>query len=445
MCKPRDGRGCAVTFFLVFLNKTLKKTIELKKIFLTLIACAALVVAPSCSKDEGPGNNGGGNGNETPGNGGGSGDEPSGGGNDDTAAWEGGDWNAWPFAKGADVSYVTQMEDEGYVFRHVNGDSDDLMAILKQDCGVNATRLRVWVNPKPMKPSNPNIYNDKADVLEKALRAKANGLQVMIDFHFSDYWADPGKQYMPEAWKDFTPEQIKKAIREHVTDVLGTLRDNGVNPKWVQLGNEVTWGMLWNPDNPSGGANSGQPNGDDYSTPQHANFAGYVQASYDAVKTIDASICTIVHVTNAYEAFYQGYGNWIFNILKYYGVDYDMIGLSLYPSQAPGYTKTNFMSKFVTPAIANAKSLNSYYGKPVIFAEVGMPWDFPEGSVQMLTAIMNAAKTDKSLRGIFYWEPEVSPYWEAEGDGKQGYTLGGFNPNGNSPTNALSPFLTNID
>lgn len=367
-------------------------------------------------------------------------DDPS----NNEEAWEGGDWMTWPFAKGADVSYVTQMEDEGFKFHHVaanGGGEDELMAILKEDCGVNAIRLRVWVNPDPMRKGG-KIYNDKEDVLKKAIRANELGLKLMIDFHFSDYWADPGKQYMPEAWKNYSVAEIKNAITDHVTDILGALRDNGITPKWVQLGNEVSWGMLWNPDNAKGASNSGQPNGDNFDTPQHANFAGYIQTAYDAVKTIDAGICTIVHVTDAYNEYPA---KWVFDILTHYNVNYDMIGLSLYPTQAKGYVKSQLMSKYVNPAIANAKNLTTNYGKPVIFAEVGMPWDDAEGSVQMITAIMDAAKTDKNIRGIFYWEPEANPTWEAEGTGKNGYTLGGFNPSNNSPTNALSPFLNNID
>ena len=368
-----------------------------------------------------------------------------------------GTWLEWPFAKGADVSWVTQMEDEGITFHHnqANGGSEgELMEILKVDCGVNAIRLRVWVNPGPMKVGG-KVYSDLADVIVKAQRANDLGLELMIDFHFSDYWTDPGKQWMPAAWKGLTVDEIKNAITEHVTATLTALKAVGVNPKWVQLGNEVTWGMLWDPaygkDNQSGSTISGQPNGNDFSTTQAKNFSSYVQTAYNAVKAVDASICTIVHITDAYKCYWDDSGAWIFNILEANKVEYDMIGLSLYPTQATDdsgkyiYKKAELMSNYVNPSIVNAKKLTGRYGRPVMFVEVGMPWDDPESGAQLLQAILDAAKTDVNLRGVFWWEPQANPYWEAEGNGSNGYTLGGFNPYDNSPTTALSPFLTNMN
>lgn len=427
----------------------------MKKYFAILLACVCAALLPACGKDNDtpylettettPGDSDDQDSPDDPENP----DNPEEPDNSDNP-WVDGDWMSWPFAKGADVSYVTQMEDEGYIFHHTDvngGQEDELMTILKDDCGVNAIRLRVWVNPKPMR-NGGKIYNNKEDVLKKAIRANDLGLKLMIDFHFSDYWADPGQQYMPEAWKDYTVTEIKQAITDHIYDILGALKDNDITPMWVQLGNEVSWGMLWNPDDPKNAENSGQPNGDNFDTPQHANFAGYVQTAYNAVKTIFPGTCTIVHVTNAYEEYPA---KWVFEILKNYNVDYDMIGLSLYPSQATDangsniYVKAQLLSKYVNPAISYAKTWTSTYGKPVIFAEVGMPWDDADSAEKMITAIMNVAKTDNNIRGIFYWEPEANPYWEAEGTGKNGYTLGCFNPSNNSPTTALSPFLNDID
>lgn len=357
--------------------------------------------------------------------------------------WSGSDFTKWSFAKGADVSYVTQMEDEGFVFNHPNLTPGECMAILRDDCGVNAIRLRVWVNPLPMNPSTGKIYNDLNDVLKKAIRANNLELGLMIDFHLSDYWADPGQQTIPSAWQGLaTPEQMTVAIKNHITEVLTALKNKGITPQWVQLGNEVSWGMLWDPKDPSGSPISGQPQGDNFNTPQHKNFATYVQAAYDAVKAVNPNICTIVHVDKGQMEYPA---KWIFNILKYYNVSYDMIGLSLYPSHA-GYKKGgNLIGGYVQPAINNAKALTKEFGKPVIFAEVGMPWDDAEGGALLIQTIMNAAKTDNNICGIFYWEPEVNPQWEAEGNGTNGYTLGAFNPYTNSPTGALAPFLTNID
>lgn len=136
------------------------------------------------------------------------------------------------FAKGADVSWVTQMESEGLTFNNKKGVATELMKLLKDDCNVDAIRLRVWVNPT-------SGWNNADDVLIKARRAAALGLRVMIDFHFSDTWADPGHQSTPAAWADYNIDQLKEAVAAHVTDVLTRLNSFGVTPEWVQIGNET--------------------------------------------------------------------------------------------------------------------------------------------------------------------------------------------------------------
>lgn len=417
-------------------------------------ALLSMVFLGSCGGDDNHGGQESGDGNqETPGGNKPGADDPD---DDDTGSvtllpkyeptvpYLDAQWMTWPFAKGADVSYVTQMEDEGFKFHYIDGDEGDLFEILKTDCGVNATRFRVWVNPEPMNSSTGVIYNDVADVVSKAVRASNAGMEVMIDFHFSDYWADPSKQWMPADWVGKSVDELKAAIEEHVGSTLEALKSAGVTPRWVQIGNETSWGMLWDP---SYGTNSqqnssvsGQPHGDNFNTPQHANFAGYIQAGVNAVKNFDSDICTIVHVDKAQNEYPA---KWIYEILKYYDVTYDMIGLSLYPMQDNAFNEDTFMSSIVDVAISNAESLSSTYGRPVIFAEVGMSFDYPELAADMIQQIMNAANNNSAIRGIFYWEPEANPFWEAEGDGKGGYRDGAFDPDTNSPTQALSPFLEN--
>ena len=119
------------------------------------------------------------------------------------------------FAKGADVSWLTEMESKGVKFYDKAGNEKECMALMKE-LGVNAIRLRVWVNPEAG-------WNGKADVLAKAKRAQALGLRLMIDFHYSDTWADPGHQDKPKAWEGYGLEQLKQAVADHTTDVLQAL------------------------------------------------------------------------------------------------------------------------------------------------------------------------------------------------------------------------------
>ncbi len=166
------------------------------------------------------------------------------------------------FAEGADVSWVTEMELAGKKFYSSAGAEMECMALLKS-IGLNTIRIRVWVNPNP-------AWNNAADVLVKALRAKNLGLRIMINFHYSDSWADPGQQTKPAAWTG-TLNSLLSAISTHTTDVLTQLKNNGITPEWVQVGNETNDGMLW----PDGKASTSMN-----------NFAQMVNAGYDAAKAV---------------------------------------------------------------------------------------------------------------------------------------------------------------
>ena len=136
------------------------------------------------------------------------------------------------FAKGADVSWLTEMEQDGVKFYNQNGKAEECMWLLR-DLGTNAIRLRVWVNPE-------GGWCGKDDVIAKASRAQALGYRLMIDFHYSDTWADPGNQKVPAAWQGYTFEQMKQAVANHTKDVLSALKERGVtNVEWVQVGNET--------------------------------------------------------------------------------------------------------------------------------------------------------------------------------------------------------------
>ena len=137
------------------------------------------------------------------------------------------------FAKGADVSWLSQLEAEGYTFSNAAGVQKECMQLLKEDCGVNAIRLRVWVNPE-------KGWNNIDDVVYKARRANALGLRLMIDFHFSDTWADPGNQITPAAWTDYDLDQLKEAVADHVNEMLSKLKKLNIEPEWVQI-----WFSQW--------------------------------------------------------------------------------------------------------------------------------------------------------------------------------------------------------
>ncbi|HJT75139.1 MAG TPA: glycosyl hydrolase 53 family protein, partial [Chitinophaga sp.] len=133
--------------------------------------------------------------------------------------------------RGADVSWITEMEDDGLKFYDTTGKQTDGIQLMK-DLNMNAIRLRVWVNPA-------NGYNNLADVTAKALRANKLGLKLLIDFHYSDSWADPGQQTVPAAWSGQDITALQTSVYNHTHEVLAALKDKGIIPAWVQVGNET--------------------------------------------------------------------------------------------------------------------------------------------------------------------------------------------------------------
>jgi arabinogalactan endo-1,4-beta-galactosidase len=304
------------------------------------------------------------------------------------------------FSKGADISWVTQMESSGYKFYDKNGNQQDLFALMKS-LGMNSIRLRAWVNPT-------DGWCNTADVVAKAIRAKNAGMKILIDFHYSDSWADPGKQPKPAAWAILDFAALVTTMHDYTVTTLNTLKANGIAPDWVQVGNETDDGLLWE---------------DGRASVNMANFAALIKAGYQAVKSVSGTTKVIVHLSNGYD---NAHFRWIFDGLKANGAQWDIIGMSLYP------TTTNYTS-LDTQCLANMNDMVSRYSTPVMIVEVGMDASDPTDSRAFLTDIVtrvNSVSNGNGL-GVFYWEPEAYNW--------QGYGLGAFDHTG-KPTIALDAF-----
>lgn len=310
------------------------------------------------------------------------------------------------FAKGADIGWLSQMETTGYHFYDTDGTKKECLQLLK-DRGINTVRLRVWVNPSADKI---NGHCSKDETVAMAVRAKNRGMRIMIDFHYSDSWADPGKQVKPAAWANHTFPELLTDVYNHTFDILSALKTAGVTPEWVQIGNEIPSGMLL-------------PEG---STSNWGQLAQLLNKGYEATKAINTTIKVIIHVD-------QGNDNarfrWFFDAAKANNVQYDVIGASYYPF----WLNTNYTAT-ITQLATNLSDMANRYNKEVMVVEVGGDYLLSQNTFDMLTAVIKAVKevpNNKGL-GVIYWEPEGEKSWS-------GYQLNAWQSNG-KPSTALDAF-----
>ncbi|THF85858.1 hypothetical protein E7T09_15205 [Deinococcus sp. KSM4-11] len=306
------------------------------------------------------------------------------------------------FIKGVDISTLQALEDKGIAFSDA-GKKEDLLAILKAH-GVNYVRLRVWNHP-----TESGGYNDKAKLLLLAPRVKAAGLKLLVDFHYSDFWADPGKQVKPAAWANLSGAKLQQAVYDYTKDVLSGLKVVNAYPDMVQIGNEINSGMLL-PDGAVGNFDG---------------LAGLLKQGVEAVRdTTPAGQHTkvMIHLANGGDnATFVHF----FDQVKARGIDYDVIGLSYYP-----YWHGTFQE-----LKANLADLAGRYGKELVVAETAYPYTLANGDTserniagqkETDTVGLSASVANQKLvvqtvlntvasvpgglgLGAFYWEPAWLP------------------------------------
>jgi arabinogalactan endo-1,4-beta-galactosidase len=306
------------------------------------------------------------------------------------------------FARGADIGWLSEMEAAGIKFYMSNGTQADCISVLKSK-GINSLRFRVWVDPE-------NGWCGQADVVKMAVRAKNAGMRVMIDFHYSDFWADPGKQNKPKAWMNLNAAGLNQAVYTHTKTVLTALLNAAVVPAWVQIGNETNDGMLWE----EGRASKNM-----------AQFAAMLAAGSKAVRETSASSKVIVHISNGYD---NAMFKWMFDGLTANKVDYDIIAMSLYPNVSNWSTLT-------AQCLSNMNDMVARYKKEIMISEIGMDVSAAATAKLFIQDIIAKTKlvNQKKGLGVFYWEPQCYNQWK-------GYTLGAFDNTG-KPTVAMDGFM----
>jgi arabinogalactan endo-1,4-beta-galactosidase len=293
--------------------------------------------------------------------------------------------------RGADISSLKKSEDKGGIYLNEKGIQEDALKILCEH-GMNYARLRVWLN-------SPDGYHGKAQLLEMAKRLKAHHIQLLVDFHYSDSWADPGKQTKPKAWEKLDFADLKLAVYEHALDICLGLKAQGTPADMVQIGNEITQGMLW-------------PEGKN--EPGFANLAALLEQGYRAVKESSPTTQVMLHLDNGGKN--ELYRWWFDHIIEQ-EVPFDLIGASYYP----------YWHGTLTNLQVNLDDIARRYSKDILVVETAYPFTVedkdacenvissnespgypftPLGQAKILADIMTVVRAvpDGHGLGIMWWE-----------------------------------------
>jgi arabinogalactan endo-1,4-beta-galactosidase len=305
---------------------------------------------------------------------------------------------------GADVSFIPQIEDLGGIYRDQEGVAGDPLDIFKK-YGFNWIRLKLWHTPR-------EPYNDLPRILAMARRIRDREMKFLLNFHYSDDWADPAKQVKPAAWKNLAFAALKDSLYLYTKKVVRALADQGTPPDMVQIGNEITPGMLWN-DGRVGGS---------YDTPQQwKNLGDLVKAGIQGVNEgLDTagSVPIMIHLDRGGDN--RG-SRWFFDRLLAQKVDFDIIGLSYYPWWHGSFDDLR----------SNLEDLAVRYGRDIVVVETAYPWTlqpfdasgnivgnpgqllagYPATAAGQAAFLRNLMQLVRSVpggrgKGVFYWAPE---------------------------------------
>ncbi|MEU4426872.1 glycosyl hydrolase 53 family protein [Actinoplanes sp. NPDC024001] len=293
--------------------------------------------------------------------------------------------------RGADVSTLPRALELGAKFYDFRGKRANPYDILRQ-AGANYLRLRIWNDPT-------SGYSNKEKVLQQARAIKKAGHRLLIDFHYSDTWADPGKQFIPEAWAGHDLAQLRQDVYDYTYDVCRSLKRQGTTPDSVQIGNEINVGMLWP---------TGRVDNNDFGP-----LSTLLKAGYDATKACNRSTKVMIHTALAGNI---DAAHWFYDGITAQGVKWDITALSYY---CMWHGSLDNLRTVLTDVKAR-------YSKPVVIAETAYPWTTenfdhleniilspapcdgipatPQGQAQQFTQVQEVAREAGAL-GVFYWEP----------------------------------------
>ena len=315
---------------------------------------------------------------------------------------------------GGDISLLPSYETNGAKYKDLNGNTitGGMLPFFKAQ-GLNAMRVRLFVDPSkaPSDEKGQGVRQDLEYVKALGKQIKDAGMKLMLDFHYSDSWADPEKQWTPDAWKSMTDDELYDKIYEYTKDVLQQMVAAGATPDFIQTGNEISYGMLWGARGSAASVQKKCYTNQDTNWPR---FTTLLKRAGEACREVCPQAKIVIHTErvarlNVLLAFYDKMAS--------YGVDYDIIGLSYYPY---------YHGKLETLNSVLGNLEGRFSDKDIMIVETGYfhKWQTesaeydlsatypitPEGQKKFTEALIDILNAHSKVTGLFWWFMEANEY-----------------------------------
>ena len=307
---------------------------------------------------------------------------------------------------GGDISMLPKYEEAGVVYKDKDGHTvNDVISFFKSE-GMNAMRVRLFVDPT--KDSDKAVCQDLAYVKQLGKRIKDAGLQLMLDFHYSDTWADPSKQWTPDAWKNLSDAELYEQVYSYTRDCLQQMVDAGATPDMIQTGNEISYGMLWGTKAAVGSNNTNRC----FTNSSSANWTRFYNLLRQATKACREVCPSAKIILHSERTAAPGVLLDFFDRMQSNAIDYDIIGLSYYPE----HHKTLGVLESTLSSVEQKQ-----YGKDIMIVETGYSYawsiggeydytkTYPfteEGQRRFTADLVTLLNKHDSVKGLFWWWPE---------------------------------------
>lgn len=357
---------------------------------------------------------------------------------------------------GGDISLLPKYEQAGAQYLDKDGKTiSEPLAFFKQQ-GMNAMRLRLFLDPSKNtgEDKDANVCQDLAYIKPLAKRIKDAGLNLMLDFHYSDTWADPGKQWTPDAWKNLTDAELQQKIYDYTKDVLEQLKAEGAEPDMIQTGNEISYGMLWGT-RAAVGNNSTNRCWPSSPAANWTRFTNLLKQATKACREVCPKAKIILHTERTSVSQQNDNKNYaalnnFYSEMKAANIDYDIIGLSYYPYFHGAISELEGAINLLEKNYADKNIMVVEFGYPYAWAVPGTTYNYTSmypysdaGQKAVTADVIKMLNQHKNVNGLFWWWMEYNAYGSSLNE--KWYNAPLFDSNTGKATSALYELKNFLD